>query len=186
MSTASPEPRIVAETGGLVIAEDGPLVLVIDRGTSPRAIAAFVLGVVALVLGGFGAVVLVAAAGDPGPAPLPPALGAGFLGAGVLAAAATIAIVRGIRRSRSRSLRTYRPVAIVDRARRVFTDADGTVVAQSDQVRFERRMQMTSSSPQLVAVTPNGTRVLKRGNPFDGGIGNLDQVLTAAVYGGTG
>ena len=34
----------------------------------------------------------------------------------------------------------------------------------------------------LVAVTPGGTRTLKRGNPFNGGIGNLDEVLTAMVF----
>lgn len=168
------EPRILAETGGLVIAEDGPLILVVDRGTSARAIVAFVLGVLALVLGGFGVVAMLS---------LSAALGAGFLCVGLLAAGATIAIVRGIRRSRVQSLRSYRPVAIVDRARRLFLDADGTVVAPSDQVRFERQMQVTSSSPRLVAVTSNGTWVLKRGNPFDGGIGNLDQVLTTVVHG---
>ena len=53
-----------------------------------------------------------------------------------------------------------------------------------DQVRFARRMQIGSSSPKLVALTPGGTKVLKRGNPFDGGIGNVDEVLTAVVRGG--
>jgi hypothetical protein len=30
-------------------------------------------------------------------------------------------------------------------------------------------------------MTPGGTHVLKRGTPFDGGVGNVDEVLTAAV-----
>jgi hypothetical protein len=34
----------------------------------------------------------------------------------------------------------------------------------------------------LVAVTPDGVRTLKRGNPFNGGLGNLEAVLTAAVF----
>jgi hypothetical protein len=54
-------------------------------------------------------------------------------------------------------------------------------VVSLDQVRFARRLQIGSSSPQLVAMTPGGKKVLKRGNPFDGGIGNVDEVLTAAV-----
>ena len=37
--------------------------------------------------------------------------------------------------------------------------------------------------PKLVAVTPGGTTVLKRGNPFDGGLGNVDELLTAVVHG---
>jgi len=36
-----------------------------------------------------------------------------------------------------------------------------------DHVRFARRLQIGLSSPKLVAVTPGGTHVLKRGNPFD-------------------
>ena len=50
-----------------------------------------------------------------------------------------------------------------------------------DQVRFVRKLQIGSSSPKLVAITPGGTKVLKRGNPFDGGIGNVDEVLTAVA-----
>jgi hypothetical protein len=106
-----------------------------------------------------------------------------FLAVGLVVAGASVATVRTIRRSRSKPLSTYQPVAVFDRARRVFVDADGTVVAPLEHVRFQRAMQMTSSSPKLVAVTPNGTRVLMRGNPFAGGIGNLDEVLTSAVYG---
>ena len=46
---SSAEPRILREVGGLVIAESGPLVLVVDRGNGPPAILAFVAGVLALV-----------------------------------------------------------------------------------------------------------------------------------------
>ena len=41
----------------------------------------------------------------------------------------------------------------------------------------------TSSSPMLVAVTPTGAFTVKRGNPFNGGLGNLEHVLSAAVFG---
>ncbi|PRC48344.1 hypothetical protein C6A85_80320 [Mycobacterium sp. ITM-2017-0098] len=64
----------------------------------------------------------------------------------------------------------------------MYRDGTGTIIAPLDQVRFERRMQMTSSSPKLVAVAPAGVYVLKRGNPFGGGVGTLDQVLTDAVH----
>ena len=81
-------------------------------------------------------------------------------------AGATLATLRIIRRTRSKPLGTYQPVAVFDRARRVFVDGNGTVVAPLDHVRFQSAMQITFSSPKLVAVTPNGTRVLMRGNPF--------------------
>lgn len=170
--------RVLADIGGTVVAEQGPLVVVIDRGTGPLATTAFVLGVLAAVFGGFGAVMLAI-----GRAQMPTWVSGLFLVAGFAFAAATLAAVRRIRADRARPLADYRPVALLDRARGVLADADGTVLAPLDQFRFERRMQLGSSSPKLVASTPNGDRILKRGNPFTGGIGNLDEVLTVVVHG---
>jgi hypothetical protein len=175
--TAPVEPRIVAEIGGLVVAERGPLVVIVDRGTGPLATGAFVLGVLALVFGGFGTVSLMI------PASVPWWLGAIFLVVGIAFAGLAVAVVGRIRRARTRPLSGYRPVAVFDRARGVYVDADGVVVASLDQVRFQNRMQLASSSPSLVAVTPGGSRIIKRGNPFNGGIGNLDDVLSAMVFG---
>ncbi|WP_445169991.1 hypothetical protein ACTXG7_12145 [Mycolicibacterium sp. Dal123E01] len=171
-------PRILREVGGLVIAEDGPLVIVVDRGNGPPAIAAFVTGVIALVFGGFGAVSLIANGCA--------WLGVAFVAAGVVAAVVTSATVRHIRRKRSIPVDQYRPVAVFDRAARTFRDADGTVVAPLDAVTFHRQMQVGSSSPKLIAQTPSGAYVLLRGNPFTGGpftggLGDLDTVLAAAV-----
>ncbi|ORB26545.1 hypothetical protein BST36_04385 [Mycolicibacterium moriokaense] len=76
-----------------------------------------------------------------------------------------------------------RSVAVIDRKLGLFSYGGGAIVPL-DQVQFARRMQIGSSSPKLVALTPGGTKVLKRGNPFDGGIGNVDEVLTAVVRAG--
>ena len=176
------EPVILAEHGGLVVAERGPEVILVDRGIGPTQIVLFVLVVVTLVFGGFGAVsVWSALAGGM-------STGSAWLGVALLAvagAAATAMYIsaKTVRRQRSRPLTSFTPVAVFDRTARVYRDGTGAVVAPLDQVRFERRMQMTSSSPKLVAVTPDGTRVLKRGNPFGGAVGNLDAVLTRAVHG---
>ncbi|MEC9326165.1 MAG: hypothetical protein VYB90_20220 [Actinomycetota bacterium] len=178
----SEEPIILAEYGGLVIAERGPEVILVDRGSGPTEIVVFVLVVVTMVFGGFGAVsVWSAAAGGM-------SAGSAWLGVALLAVAAAAATamyvsVNALRRRRGRPLTSFTPVAVFDRAARVYRDGTGAEVAPVDQVRFERRMHMTSSSPKLVAVTPNGTRVLKRGNPFGGGIGDLDAVLTRVVHG---
>ncbi len=174
------EPRIIAETGGLVIAEWGPAVVVVDRGTGPLATVAFVLGVLAAVFGGFGGVTLVLATTSADSPPWP--LGAALLVAGIVAAGGALAVAQRIRRDRAIPVSEYRPVAIFDRARRVYVDAAGAIVAPLHHVRFQRETQLTSSSSMLVAVTPAGRRIIKRGNPFNGGLGNLDAVLTAAVF----
>ena len=164
-----------------MVAERGPCVLVIDRGTGPASVLAFVLAIVGVVFGGFGVVALVmAATGAAESSPSVP-VAAVLLVVGLAAVGGVIAVVRSIRRRRAAPLDSYSPVAVFDRARRLYLDDAGTVVAALDHVRFQRSMQLTSSSPTLVAVTPRGTRVLARANPFSGGIGNLDAVLTHAV-----
>jgi hypothetical protein len=92
----------------------------------------------------------------------------------------TYAVVRKIRHRRAQPLHECRPVAVIDRKLGLFSYGGGAVVPL-DQVRFARKFQIGSSSPKLVAVTPGGTKVLKRGNPFDGGVGNVDELLTVVA-----
>lgn len=167
------EPQVIADTGGLVVTDDGRRVLVFDRGTGPLAVTAFVLGIITLVVGGFGAVALFS---------LSTSVGALFLAVGVVAGMATVLALRAFRKRRARPLQECGSVAVIDRKLNLFSYSGGAVV-QLDQVRFARKMQLGSSSPKLVALLPQGSRVLKRGNPFDGGIGTVDEVLNAAVFG---
>jgi len=92
VNAASPF-RTLADTGGLVVTDDGRRVLVFDRCTGALTVLAFVLGVLTLVAGGFGAVALAAAVPSR-------ALGAAFLAGGLVFAAATYAVVRKIRHRR--------------------------------------------------------------------------------------
>jgi hypothetical protein len=172
---APAETRTLADTGGLVVTDDGRRVLVFDRCTGALTVLAFVLGVVTIVVAGFGAVAL--AAGVPSRA-----LGGAFLAVGLVIGALTYAVVHKIRRRRGQPLHECRPVAVIDRKLGLFSYGGGAVVPL-DQVRFARKLQIGSSSPKLVAVTPGGTHVLKRGNPFDGGVGNVDELLSAVVQG---
>jgi hypothetical protein len=147
--------------------------LVVDRCTGALTVLAFVLGVITLVVAGFGAVALVAGAPSR-------ALGAAFLAVGLAIGAVTYLVVRKIRRRRGQPLHECRPVAVIDRKLGLFSYGGGAVVPLG-QVRFARKFQIGSSSPKLVAVTPGGTQVLKRGNPFDGGVGNVDELLSAVA-----
>lgn len=175
------EPVILAEQGGLVIAERGREILVIDRGNGLMQILTFVLAIITLVFGLFGLVaVFTATVGDMGPQS--GAVSAVILAIGILAGVAMTFSAMRIRNRRLRPVTAFRPVAIFDRADRLYRDGSGEALAPLEQVRFERRMQLASSSPKLVAVTVSGEHVLKRGNPFGGSIGDLDRVLTEAVH----
>ncbi len=167
--------QVLADTGGLVVTDDGRRVLVIDRCTGTLAVLAFVFGVLTLVVGGFGVVTLIA--GTPSRA-----LGAVFVAVGAVLAVATFVVARKVRSRRAQPLHECRPVAVLDRKLGLFSYRGGALV-QLDQVRFARKLQIGSSSPKLVALTPGGPQTIKRGNPFDGGIGNVDEVLTAVAQG---
>lgn len=165
------EPAILVDTGGLVITDDGRRVLVIDRGTSALTTVRFVVAILAAVLLGFGVIAAVSwGAGR----------GAVFGGVGLAVGALGFWVHRKVRSQRSRPLGQCRPVAVLDRKPGLFSPADGALMPM-DQVHFVRRMQITSSSPKLVAVTPGGTRTLKGGNIFDGGFGDAAEVLNAVV-----
>ena len=168
--------RIIAEHGGLVVAEDGQDIIVIDRGNGTAEITAFVLLIVTLVVGGFGALVLFTPVG------VPRIIGAALCAVGLATGAGLYAILRTLRTARSAPLDTCTPVAVFDRDRRTYRDVTGLLIPL-DRISIHRRMQLTSSSPKLVVTTPHGTDVLKRANPFGGGLGNLDSVLNRAVFG---
>jgi hypothetical protein len=169
----APTPHTLADTGGLVVTDDGRRVLVIDRCTGALIVITFVLGVLAVVAAGFGIVAMLSSASST-------IVGAVFVAVGVVIAAGAFLVFRKFRRRRSQPLHNCRPVAVIDRKLGIFSYGGGAIVPL-DQVQFARKLQIGSSSPKLVAVTPGGTHVLKRGNPFDGGIGNVDELLTAAV-----
>jgi hypothetical protein len=133
------------------------------------------LTILAFVLGGFGVVAL--ATGAPSRA-----LGTIFVAVGLAMAVVVAVVVRKIKRRRNQPLGNCRSVAVLDRKLNLFTVAGGALL-QLGRIRFEKPFQVGSSSPKLVAVTPNGVLVLKRGNPFDGSIGSTDDVLNAVVRG---
>jgi hypothetical protein len=171
--TAPAETRVLADTGGLVVTDDGRRVLVIDRCTGALAVTAFVLGVLTVVAAGFGVVAIAMAVPSR-------ALGAVFVAVGLVLGVLTFVVLRKIRTRRGQPLHECRPVAVLDRKLSLFSYRGGALV-QLDQVRFARKFQIGSSSPKLVALTPGGTHVLKRGNPFDGGLKNIDELLTAVA-----
>jgi hypothetical protein len=170
------ETRVLVDTGGLVVTDDGRRVNIFDRCTGALATTAFVLGILTLVVGGFGLVALITAVPST-------TLGAIFVAVGVALAVVLYRVVLTILRRRSQPLHSCRSVAVIDRKLGLFSYGGGAIVPL-DQVQFARKMQIGSSSPKLVALTPGGTKVLKRGNPFDGGVGNVDEVLSAIVRGG--
>jgi hypothetical protein len=109
------------------------------------------------------------------------ALGAIFLAVGLVFAALTYVVVRKIRRRRNQPLHECRPVVVIDRKLGIFGYRGGALV-QLDRVRFAHKFQIGSSSLKLVALTPAAHRFSSTATRSTG-VGNVDEVLTAAVQG---
>jgi hypothetical protein len=170
-------PGVLADTGRFVVSEDGPRVLVIDRGRGPSELTTVALVLITLVCGVSGVVSLFYAATRT-TAGSSAVVGTGLLVVSLLAGAAMLIAARSLRATRLTPLEDLPPVAVFDRERRVFLDGDGEMVAPLTDVCFRRRGSIT---PDLVATTPAGDRVLLHGSLFSGAVHNLDEVLTAAV-----
>jgi hypothetical protein len=152
---------VIAESAGVVLVENGPLIYFVDRRTGGLSIAVFVIALVAVIAGVNGGVLL--AGGH--------AAGAVVLGVAVLAVAVLVLVLRSLRRQRGRSLEHLPRTLIIDRDAGVVLRGDGRTLAQLDAVRFVSVFQLGSSSRALACEHPGGRVVVCRGSPFSGSIG---------------
>jgi len=159
---------VLGAGSGVKIVQEQQRLLVVDTGTSALTVAAFVLGLLTLIPGGFGAAML--AVGQI-------AVGLGFVGAAALFGAGLVLALRTLRRRRSRPLGELTASLVIDLAARTLCDGCGRVLAPLDRVRFRRKFQIGSSSPALVAAHDGRERLIARGNPFAGGLGTLEDAL---------
>lgn len=176
MDPRTTNPVEVASSGGVVIAEDGPRVLVYNRRLGPLAVTAFVLGLVAFIL--VANAVLFLLLDDES---LPSALSWGLLAAAVPLVAVLTVVWRALAGRRRAPLTSMVPVAVFDRSTGAVSDGQGAVLGRLDQLSIQRRFQLGSSSPALVARLPDRTLLLAKGNPFTGGLGRLDQDLARTL-----
>lgn len=160
-------PRVVAESSGIAVVQQDGTLWVVDRKTGWVSTAIFVTGLNAGIglLGGFSLLFTVGWAG------LFPML------FGVVGVAGLLAILRWKRSREAAPLESLTVLCAVDPSRRAITDASGQPIASFDQVELKRAFQVTSSSPALELHHPGGKILLVRGNPFGGGIEDVEEVL---------
>lgn len=70
-------------------------------------------------------------------------------------------------------------IAIADWNTNQLLDGNQQIIAALSQVRITRKMQLTSSSPELLLSWTGGSISIAKGNPFSGGIGPIEQLLIA-------
>lgn len=172
-------PIVLAENGRFVVAELGPRTMLIDRGRTPSEITVLSLAMSTLIFGGFGAVSLFTAAG--GESTLQSLLtGAALLGIGIASFMTMNRANRALHRARRTPLNTATPLAVFDRASSTYRDHNGEMIAPLSQVQCRAD---GFGSARLVVITPDGPRVVAKGNPLTGGVENLAVAVNDKISG---
>ena len=161
----------LTEASGVGIYSEGDRVLVVDLGTVQLYTTIFVLGLVTLICGANGAMMLAGLFGEG-----QVVVGLVLVALSALSGLGIHKLVKLIRARRSHPEDRV-PIVILDLATQQLCASDGRPMAPLSEVRQQRKVQIGSSSRKLVLFGPMGTVLVARGNPFAGGLGNLDGVL---------
>lgn len=70
-------------------------------------------------------------------------------------------------------------IAIIDLANNTLLDEQQNILTPLNQAWLTRKMQITSSSPELLIQWNGGSISIVKGNPFSGSIGPIEQTLMA-------
>lgn len=68
-------------------------------------------------------------------------------------------------------------ICVLDFGKNKLLDSQQNIIASLDQAWLARKMQLTSSSPELLLCWNGGSLSIIKGNPFSGGIGGIEKVL---------
>ncbi len=165
--------KTLAVCGGYELIEDGPRLLFVHRGTDAYAIALYVTGLVAFIVGanGIGQVAFAVS-------------GRGHLVAGlILVLVASLAVWLFVflwKAKKAKAERGLEPQNIclaIDLAHGALLDAGGRPFAALEGVSFRSVFQVASSSRALELCYSGGTRIVARGSPFTGSIAGFVAVL---------
>lgn len=165
--------KTLAVCGGYELIEEGPRLLFVERGTDAHAIALFVLGLLALILGANGILQVGLWAGGGGHPVAGLVLGLGA----VLSAVLFVALWRARKVKAGRPLERHHVALAIDLGQGALVDGNGRPLAGLDGVVFRSVFQVASSSRALELCYRGGTRVVARGSPFTGSIHGFVEVL---------
>jgi hypothetical protein len=166
--------KVIGSGSGFEILEDDQRLRIIDRRTAGWYTAGFVLALLTFIPTVLG-IVLTAQALASGASHWP--VGLAISAAGCVFGLGLLFIVRRVRALAAVPAADVPPTLIIDLGDRALLDSGGRRLASLDEASFGRKMQLGSSSPALAVTFAGKTIVFARGNPFAGGLGNIEDPL---------
>lgn len=164
----------LAESSGTVLCEDGHLLYICRRPATWTPVFLFVSGLLAIILLVNGVLQLLVFSKD----------GSGSTTAGI------ILLLTGLlftvvfwrvwlyqKKIRTLPLQSLKTAAIIDLENNNLLNGQRSVLTSLGNVYLTRKMQLGSSSPELLLRWQGGSLSIVKGNPFSGGIAGIEKVL---------
>lgn len=166
----------LAASSGIVLYEAGKRLYVCKSGSGASATILFVTGVLAFILFANGVLQLTVLKDRFRGASR---LGYTLAGIGLLFAILFWRLLLYQKKRRAAPPETLNHVCIFDFESNNLLNAQQQIIAPLSQVHLTRKMQLTSSSPELLVCWNGGSLSIMKGNPFSGGIGDIEKGLVA-------
>lgn len=166
----------LAASSGTVIYEEGNKLYICKSNTSGTSTFLFVIGILAFILLANGILQLTLLRDT---VPALANLGLLLLGIAVVFIFIFWRVLAYQKKQKATPPQQLQSICTLDFGANSLLDSNNNSVAPLNQVWFTRKMQLTSSSPELLVCWPGGTLNVVKGNPFSGGIGPVENVLRA-------
>jgi hypothetical protein len=102
-----------------------------------------------------------------------------LLGGGVLCLLIFWGIAAYRKKVNAKPVTELKHLCIIDLTSQTLLDGNQNMLAPLAAVRLVRKMQITSSSPELLLTWNTRSLTIVKGNPFSGGVGSVEKVLKA-------
>lgn len=164
----------LAESSGTVLCEDGNKLYICNRSATWTTVFLFVTGLLTIILLVNGVLQLVVFGKQNNGSTT---AGTILLAAGIVFAIIFWRVLAYHQKKRSLPLDKLPVTGIIDFDNKVLLDGNHTALASLSQVYLTRKMQLSSSSPELLLRWQNGAISIVKGNPFSGGIAGIEKAL---------
>ena len=166
----------LADSSGIVIYEDGNKLYISKRPATWTSVFLFVTGLLAFILVANGVLQLSVFKDQ---APGSSKIGIILIGIGALVTLIFWRVRRYHKKLRTIPFHELKTIAIFDFENNNLLDSQQNILTPLKQAWLQRKMQLSSSSPELIIAWDRGSLSIVKGNPFSGGIAGIEKVLTA-------
>lgn len=166
----------LVESSGIVIYKAGNKLHISKSSSIGTSTFLFVLALLAIILLANGVLQLTVFKDQ---LPDSEKLGYILMGIGIIFFFIFLLVWKQYKKQAARPLQLLHSICIVDIENNMLLDSQLKMLAPINEAYITRKMQITSSSPELLLCWNGGTLSLAKGNPFSGGIASLEKVLVA-------